>query len=514
MKQSDLQRLAKLEERIERIAVEDLQLEYVPISWDIIPFQKMLEIMAYRIPTNVSSWKFGRDYEKQRTIYENLDNNIPYEVIIFSDPARAYLMNTNPLAVQALIMAHCYGHSAMFKMNKWFQNSRYDIMDLMLNAGNRFNEYEKMYGIDKVEKIIDAGHAIQWHSSPFETETEEYRKKRIFEQRKMVARTGYSQFGDLVIDGSKPLNVEEYNRKLWEEIKMRSPIEPVEDILRYVIDNARTLDDWQIDILETLRSEGQYYWPMIKTKTINEGVATFVHQFIMDKLFQEGLLSNDEHGQYNYSNSLVKAKNYVGLNPYLVGSGMFENIRERWDKGRHGEEYNNCTSWKEKQDWDKKEGKGLEKVREIMRSYTDWFFMQDFLTSDVVNELDLYIYQVYETSNSWDYVRTEHTAEEVRDIIVNSYAHSGIPKIEIISGNYNDNGSLYMIHRYAGVPLDRGYAIETMRHVCHIWGRPVILETKQDSKDIVFKVERDDKMSFNIGQTENTPLEQNFFVVK
>ena len=330
----------------------------------------------------------------------------------------------------------------------------------------------------------------------------------------MVARTGYSAFGDLVAAKDKPVNIEEYNRKLWEEIKTRSPIEPVEDLLRYIIDNSRTLDDWQKDILETLRSEGQYYWPMIKTKLQHEGIASWTHEYVVEKLFQEGLIDNDEHGQYNYSNSLVKAKNYVGLNPYLVGSGMFSNIKDRWDKGRHGREYDDCTNAALKKDWDTKDGKGLEKIREIMRSYTDWFFMQDFLTVDVVDELDLYIYQVQETPVSYDYIRTDHTAEEIREIIINSYAHSGIPKIEIMNGNYNDNGSLYMMHRYAGVPLDKGYAIETMRHICHIWGRPVILETKQDKKDIVFKVEKDDKVGFNVGHVEKSPLEMNYFVVE
>ncbi len=512
MNKSDLNRLSKIEDRIVQIIEDDLKIEYVPIEWDVIPYQKMLEIMAYRIPTNISSWKFGRDYEKQRTIYENLDNNIPYEVIIFSNPARAYLMNTNPFAVQVLVMAHCFGHSAMFKMNKWFSNNRHDIIDLMFNASIRFNEYEKLYGIDKVERTIDAGHSIQWHSSPFETETEEERKKRVFEQKKKIARIEYSKYGDLV-KSNKPIGDDEYNRRLWEKIKTTSPVEPIEDILRYIIDNSKILDDWQIDILETLRSEGQYYWPMIKTKTINEGFATFVHQFVMEKLFNEGLLTNDEHGQYNYSNSLVKAKRYVSLNPYHIGCGIFENIRDRWDKGRHGFEYEQCKNKKQKEEWDTKDGKGLDKIREVIRSYTDWFFMQDFLTSELVHELDLYIYQVVDQGNYYDYIVTDHTAEEVRQIIINSYAHSGIPKIEILNGNYNDNGSLYMIHRFAGAPLDKGYAVETMRHICHLWGRPVILETKQDNKDIIFKVEKDDKIGFNVTHSVANPLDQNYFII-
>ena len=163
MKKSEVQRLAKIEDRVQRIVTEEFGLKIIPIEWDIVPPTKMLEIMAYRGPTQISSWKFGRDYEKARTVFEQIDPSLPYEVVINDNPARAFLMQSNVFAVQALVMAHVYGHVNFFTENKWFQKSRRDIVALLAEANKRFIEYENIYGIDLVEETIDAGHAIQWH---------------------------------------------------------------------------------------------------------------------------------------------------------------------------------------------------------------------------------------------------------------------------------------------------------------------------------------------------------------
>ena len=54
MTKSELKRLIKIEDRIYQIAKEDLNLDFYPIEFDIIPPQKMFEIMSYNIPTNIS----------------------------------------------------------------------------------------------------------------------------------------------------------------------------------------------------------------------------------------------------------------------------------------------------------------------------------------------------------------------------------------------------------------------------------------------------------------------------
>jgi stage V sporulation protein R len=49
----------------------------------------MFEIMAYGIPGQIRSWKYGRDYEKTRTIYEKLVLDLPYEVVVNTNPCQS-----------------------------------------------------------------------------------------------------------------------------------------------------------------------------------------------------------------------------------------------------------------------------------------------------------------------------------------------------------------------------------------------------------------------------------------
>jgi len=487
MTKSELKRLIKIENRMYQIAKEEMNLDFYPIEFDIVPPQKMFEIMAYNIPTNVSNWKYGRNYERQRTIYENLGAHLPYEVVINSDPARAYLMNSNTFGVQVLVMSHVVGHATFFTMNKLFRKSRQDIIEVMLEASKRVNEYERKYGIDEVEMIVDAGHAIQRHSSPFANEeTEEETRRRVFEQEKKKMHLKNKSYFSDVISSNKLDNIkgdiELFNQKLFRKLKLRTPVEPTEDLLKYIINNSRILEDWQRDILEILRIEGQYYWPIIHTKYMNEGFAVVVHEKICKQLYEENLLTSKEYSHFGYSNSLVKSEWPIGLNPYLLGSGIWRDIEERWNKGRHGKDWESCVYSKDQDKWDDGSMKGWEKIVDIMSIYTDWFFMHDFLTAELVDKLNIYLYTEKEETQHTDYIRTKHEAEEIRQEIVNYFSNSGIPRIEVTDGNHLGSGEMLLDHKYDNAELDVTYALETMNHIYNLWGRPIHLVTKNEGE--------------------------------
>jgi len=489
MNKSEMSRLVKVEERIYQIA-EEMGLEFCPIEFDIVPNKKMIELMAYMLPGNISNWKYGRDYEKIRTRYEKSDYNLPLEMVVNTDPSRAYLMKENTFAIQTLVMSHVVGHVAYFTMNRHFVPTDKYIITVLSEASKRFNKYERMYGIDIVEKTIDAAHALMFHSSPFDVELESEKRERIFEQlKKKYTSTHVSEFEDIVPSTTKQ-NIEEdielFNRKLWMKLKAKTPVQPTEDFLRYIIDNSNKLDDWQKDICEIIRQEGIYFWPQVRSKFANEGFATYIHEKIMWQLFQEGYLNKSDHAQYNYSNSFVKAKSPLSLNPYLLGSKIWENIEDRWDKGRFGREYNNLTSVKEKENWDTKVMKGKEKVFEVLRTSSDWFFMKEFLTPDLVNDLGLYIYAIKETNVSEDIIITRHQAKEIAELISSSFVHNGIPKIKIVNGDFNDNRTMKLEHTFVGVPLEPKYCEETMKHMFFLWGSDIALKTKDENKNDLF----------------------------
>jgi stage V sporulation protein R len=474
MNSNNLKRLIKIEDAAHRIAKEELGLNYIPAEIDIVPPIKMLEIMSYRGPTQISNWKFGRDFEKIRTFYEEAGRGLPYEVVIHSNPPRAYFMDNNIFGVQVLVMCHVIGHTHFSQNNKFFSPIRDNMIDFMALANERYNQYERKYGIDEVEKIVDAGHSIQWHSNPFDTETEQEKRLRIYNQRKREShQVSKSEFADIT-GNEKSLvdaDVALYNQRLWRSLQ-EVPVEPTEDLLRFIIDNSRHLEDWEKDILEILRQEGQYYWPIGKTKLKNEGFSCLCHQKIVKRLFEKGLLTAEEHGQYNLANSLVKARSDWSINPYLVGSVIWEDIENRWNYNKHGEEWENATI-SERANWNKpNNGTGWQKILNTIKSYSDWSFTMEFLTEDLIVENDLFIYSVGRYGNEIIVKKTKHTPKEIRELIVNSYAYSDVPKIEIVSGN----NELKLRHSYFGIPLDRTYAVHTLKHISNLWGDKVMLE--------------------------------------
>jgi stage V sporulation protein R len=498
MNLDELKRLKELEKRIYEIAREN-GLEFRDIEFDVVPAEKMFEIMAYNMPGQISSWKFGRDYERTRTIYEKMGVGLPYEVVVNTDPARAYLMKDNTIALQALIIAHVVGHVAFFCMNKYHAENDEHISSRLSAASERFEEYERTYGIDMVEQTVDAGHALMLHSTPWlNQETEEEKLERVFERikkKKHVKKD--TEFGDLFEDDSKAdIDREKWNHRLYITLKNKTPIQPQEDILRYIIDHSRNLAAWQKDILEIIRSYGQYVWPNIKTKYMNEGFATYWHEKILRQLFREGLLTAEEHAECNYSNSLVKAMSPFSMNPYLIGFEIWEDIIKRWDTGRHGDTWEDIQDHDEKINFDNGDKKGIEEMFKILRTSSDWMFMNNYLTTDLVKKLKMYMYVKRSNPYVEELVITDHQADEIRRIIIKSFSNGGVPKIFVTNGNYLDQGELYLKHEHIGMPLHPEYTQKSLEHIRFLWGEKCTLETirqKQTFKYTANKIKEVDK---------------------
>ncbi len=111
----------------------------------------------------------------------------------------------------------------------------------------------------------------------------------------------------------------------------------------------------------------------------------------------------------------------------------------------------------------------------------DASFLRNYLTKDLVEELDLYLYK-YE-NGKW--VIVEKDWEKVRDVILRGMTNFGQPYIVVEDGDYNRNHELFLRHCYEGQDLDMDYADRTLRHIYKLWGRTVHLETVLDDKTVV-----------------------------
>ncbi len=487
MNNIDLKRLNEAEEFIKKIGAE-FGLDFMEQEFDVVPAQKMLEIMAYRLPVNYSHWSFGRDYEMERTKYEH-GYSVPYEVVFNSDPARAYLMETNPLPIQVLVMAHVYAHNDFMKNSRHFQTTRRDMITSASEAARRFRRYEEDYNREIVEKLIDAAMSIEWNIDPDELispETEAQTRDRLYGWSGALPAEG--AFDDLLPQKKPILHAEK------QRLRRKTPPEPTVDILKYVIDNSPIFfQEWQKDILSTVRGQALYFLPYRRTKIMNEGWATYWHEKIMNRLFAEKFLSAEEHGYYNLYNSRVKAHNPRTLNPYMLGSALFKNIEMRWNTGRFGSEYEACSNALKKANWDLHLNKGREKIMEVRRTLMDWFFIDEFLNSEVIEDLQLYIYLEADKGSHVDLEVRETGWKKVKQMLVQSLMNWGIPRIMVMDGNYHNSSQLYLKHQFEGLPLDDEYCRKTLAHIYFLWGRPVYLETRNlnDTDNMVYFIDKD-----------------------
>ena len=208
-----------------------------------------------------------------------------------------------------------------------------------------------------------------------------------------------------------------------------------------------------------MRNESLYFVPQMQTKIMNEGWASFWHLRIM----REMDLPTGDYLEFANLHSGVLSPSPRRINPYYVGLKIFEDIERRWDN----------PSEKEREEFKRPGGQGREKIFDVREIDSDVSFLRNYLTKELVEELDLYIYEFRDD----EWVIVEKDWRRVRDILVNSMTNFGHPYITVQDGDYRGNRELLLKHHFEGREMDLDYAEKTLRHVQSLCGRKVHLET-------------------------------------
>ena len=124
----------------------------------------------------------------------------------------------------------------------------------------------------------------------------------------------------------------------------------------------------------------------------------------------------------------------------------------------------------------------MAKIFEVRELENDISFLRNYLTEDLCEELDLFVYELVDEE---EWTVTEKRWERVRDQIVANMTNFGFPYIEVVDGDYEGNRELYLMHRFESAELDLKYARKVLEHVHKLWGRKVHLETKVDDEPLV-----------------------------
>jgi len=463
MAESDIERLRDAIDHAWEEA-RNFGLDPFPTHFELVPASIMYEFASYNLPGRFSHWTHGKAYHRQKMQYDFGLSKI-YEMVVNTNPSYAFLMEMNDLLQNTFVAAHVFGHTDFFKNNAYFQHTSRRMIDKVSIHAERIAQYEFDHGKAEVERFLDAVLSIQEHVDYNLLIREE--KPRDPDEKIPKSPGPYDDLWG--IDERAKRAEEERDRRPGRPPKF--PEKPQKDILLFLSQHAPHLEPWQRDIIEIVRTEMLYFVPQMQTKVMNEGWASIWHSRIMRRLGETGVISDSETIEFAQLHSSVLSPSRTSLNPYYLGFKMFEDVERRW---------NNPTK-EEQERLGRKPGSGLQKIFEIREMENDVSFLRNYLTEDLVKDLDLYLYK--KEGDEW--VIVEKNWEKVRDGIVASLNNFGSPYLVVDNGDYHGNRELYIVHVFEGQELDLNYAEKTLQHVYLLWGRPVHLETIYDGKKIL-----------------------------
>jgi len=498
--------LHQLQEAIEAHA-RDYGLDFFEIVYELLDWDEINEVAAFGgYPIRYPHWRFGMEYLQLSRSYAYGLSKI-YEMVINNDPTYAYLLAANHRVDQKLVMAHVCGHGDFFKHNFSFAHTNRKMVDEMANHAARVRRAMERYGEDEVETFLDRCLSIDNlidYNAPYIRRRPEPTARQGAAGSENEAAAGDERgpgLGFLADDDDEPqllepkklrakpymdpyINPEEAleaeRQRLREEQRRQDkfPPRPERDVMLFLLEHA-PLRNWERDLLGIVREEAYYFAPQGRTKIMNEGWASYWHSRIMT----ERVLEPDELIDYADHHSGTLATYPGRLNPYKLGIELWRDIEERWDKGRHGPEWEECDDYQARRDWDTGAMEGRAKIFEVRRHYNDITFLDTFLTPDFVRKHGLFTYEYNPMTGQ--YLISDRDFKAVKEKLLFALTNFGQPQVEVVDANHLNRGELVLLHRYEGVPLELDLARETLANIQALWKRPVHLETYANDEPIV-----------------------------
>ena len=468
--------LAQYETEIDRIAKE-YKLDIYPNQIEVITAEQMMDAYAsIGMPINYTHWSFGKKFIQNEQQYRRGQMGLAYEIVINSNPCIAYLMEENTITMQALVMAHaCFGHNSFFKGNYLFQTwtDASSIIDYLVFAKNYIAKCEQKYGYEEVEQTLDSCHALMNFGVDRYKRPQKLSLQEEKSRQKQRAKYLQSQVNELwrTLPDSKENN---------QPKAMRFPAEPQENLLYFIEKNAPLLEPWQREIVRIVRKVSQYFYPQKQTQVMNEGWACFWHYHILNKLYDEGLVTDRFMLEFLHSHTSVVTQPdynspfYSGINPYALGFNMFMDIKRICQEPTEEDRY-----WFPDiagKDW-------LETVHFAMHNFKDESFISQFLSPKVMRDFKLF---AVEDDADKPYVSVSAIHDErgyraIREKLSAQYNLSNLePNIQVYNVDVRGDRSLTL--RYVPqneIPLADSKD-EVMRHLHRLWKFDVKLEQIQD----------------------------------
>ncbi|PAU76226.1 SpoVR family protein [Halomonas salipaludis] len=483
--------LDTFEREIARLA-DEYRLDTYPNQIEVITSEQMMDAYAsVGMPVGYHHWSFGKQFLAVEQAYRRGQMGLAYELVINSDPCIAYLMEENTLMMQVLVMAHaCYGHNSFFKGNYLFRTwtDASSIIDYLVFARKYVAECEERHGVQAVEQLLDACHALQNYGvdrykrpSPISAAEEAQRQKEREAYLQAQVNTLWRTIPNL--SGSEPEEaLPNDDDPLGLHQHQRYPPEPQENLLYFIEKNAPLLAPWQREIVRIVRKLAQYFYPQRQTQVMNEGWATFWHYTLMHRMFDDGLVDEGLMLEFLQSHTAVvnqpdfDSPLYGGINPYALGFAMFSDIKRI------------CQSpTDEDREWfpDTADSDWLETLHFAMRNFKDESFIQQFLSPKVIRDLKLFsvVDDDQEEMLEVSAIHDERGYQRVREALSVQYALSvREPNIQVYAADIRGDRSLTLRHiQDRRRPLAKS-VYPVIRHLHQLWGFTVKLESLEEGE--------------------------------
>jgi spore cortex formation protein SpoVR/YcgB (stage V sporulation) len=471
--------VGRYHEEIQRIAAE-FGLDTYPNQIEIIAAEQMMDAYSsVGMPVGYHHWSFGKQFLSVEKGYRRGRMGLAYEIVINSNPCIAYLMEENTMMMQALVIAHaCYGHNSFFKGNYLFRTwtNADAIIDYLIFAKNYIAKCEQRYGEETVEAILDSCHALMNYG--VDRYKRPHRLSLAKEEARQREREAYlqSQVNELWRK-TVPFG----KRSADADTEDRFPAEPQENLLYFIEKNAPLLEPWQREIVRIVRKIAQYFYPQRQTQVMNEGWATFWHYTIVNKLYEEGLVTDGFMIEFLQSHTNVIFQPgydhpyYSGINPYALGFAMMSDLRRICESPTEEDKRwfpDICnTNWIKTLDF-------------AMRNFKDESFIAQYLSPKVIRDLHLFAVLDDDAQKELEIeaIHDDQGYQEIRQSLARQY-NLGYrePNIQVYRVNRRGDRSLTLRHfRHDRRPLGEATE-EVLKHLARLWGFTVRLEVETES---------------------------------
>jgi len=482
--------MASVYDAIEDIAHNELGLDTYPNQIEIISSEQMLDAYsAIGLPLMYKHWSFGKRFARDAYGYRRGMTGLAYEIVINSSPCISYNMEDSTMAMQTLVMAHAaFGHNHFFKNNYLFQQwtDAEGILEYLSFARDYIAKCEERHGLDRVEEILDAAHALmdqgvfRYRRPP--KLTQEALHKKVKERSDYEERT----YNDLwrTVPTAESEGADSKTDEAYQKRRALFKL-PEENLLYFLEKHSPILETWEREILRIVRNIAQYFYPQKQTKVMNEGCATFVHYTIMNRLYDLGLITEGAMLEMLHSHSSVVFQpdfddpRFSGINPYALGFNMMMDIKRICEDPTDEDKiwFPDIAGHPDP----------MAVLRDAWANYRDESFILQYLSPTLMRKMRLFSIHDDDRKSVLE-VKAIHNQSGYKDVRAALSDHYNLslqePDIQVHDVNMLGDRTLHLRHRIKnGRTLMEGERDKTLSHLKLLWGYDVILEGRDQKTD-------------------------------